>query len=997
MCDSAMDNRKRSFQVKLDLLILECNMVSNNINAVLQCWSSLVAHLLNETDYAQFSKNWPDVAVLLDAFIHPITEFNSVLDKQLRALPSVEAMFPPEPQLPSKKAIDSASKEDGVSSSETNSSASTQFQSLNGASSDSPSVQKPAYPSDAVRVPSLVVQSTMCSRGVTSVPSPLIRPFECSSNVPVVQPTSSTSVTSAQLPVVKQADIGVGSVLRMSFLHGDTPESFWLRFENCEEVNKAKKEMLKKIKTSVVSALDFCPRVGDHVCTVVGKSTVVRGEVRTMKKCGADGVKFVLFDVDDGTTHVVGSRNLWKQEPELAAVPAQAIHCRLKGTLGNVPPRAFVDMCTDRHLEVKICSLLKGSYPFYAVQLFSCDPANGNKVNVNNWVTKFFSSRSTSVSSKSSISSKETLAPLSTSTKVLKNVDTTKNSNERTAVNLAAESLKVDTHHVEEEHGNYNSSVKKEPSSDLVYFSNNKNNNQNDISSSPVSNFAVCIEPDVFPVHVKLVGEVTHCVSPSEFFVHVGSNKMKAHKLGEIMMSHYMQTIKTSNSKMDLKKRVGTNCVCKFEGFFFRAKILNWMLEDQENVLVQFIDYGHTGCVSFTSIQPLYHKFAECPGLANKCHLSNILPADSHGKVSNEWSADAIKCFCELVQQEVQFGVYVASKRINDPPDSLPVILVDERSDTNTILNDKLLSCGYAIAVTLDLSVESEEVKNGFVIDAPSPDSGADFEHFDPMTEDHESNMNTYDHDVEDARFVVSGWKSADEEQVCPLFRRFGYCRRPHGTCFKKHIHLDPNGIVTDKEPVFFRAFSDLVLPASRSFRVMLTEAHSLTVLYFVLVKEATNSGEAAEAEDEETLASLTAYMNEASNVRKMKRLLVPPALGQVVLAKDCHGLWCRATVIDWMGEKGGAEEFKVQLVDSGVKLNVIERDLRSIEPKYLHLPFQAEEFLLGNLELDALSDMEGEMYLKILRQMIGLEFTATVVSWRPSAGSRTPLEPSSS
>ncbi|KAJ8888974.1 hypothetical protein PR048_008468 [Dryococelus australis] len=1013
MCEPAMDDRKKSFQVKLDLLMLECNIACKNINTVLQRSSSLVAYLLYETDHMKFSKYWPDVMAGLDAFIHPVAEFNFSLDKQLYELPSVETKFPANPRISNRNVDVSVSrKEASTSVPRSSHSANAQLQDVqhacpnNNVSPQLSGVQQLQCPSSATNMslpllkqPVIGVGSVTesnCSLDKQQSVLPSVETMfpanpqisnrnidvsvsrkDASTSVPGLSNSANDQLSSMQqlawpssatnmpLPVIKQSVIRIGSMLRMTYLHGDTPESFWLRFASDDELNKAKQSMLEMISASTVKALETCPSIGDYVCTVVDNSTVVRGEVRNMKNNGVEGVRLVLFDVDSGNTLIVNSKNLWKLESELAAVPAQAVHCRLKGKLGSVPPHAFVDVCANRHLEVKFCNLLKGSYPYYAVKLFSSHTATDSKMNVNKWVTKFFSAHCPTGSNKVSVEIKENNESFIV-TESSPGSQETESSTSLTSSKSISPILPV-------------SSVE-------VSTSNNANTCSSDTCNSISNTISMVEESETksFPKNDIFIGELAYGISPSEFYMHIGSNKHEAHLLSEVMKFHYLNKSEIQKTKEEAMQKVGVYGACLFNEVFYRVKILDWMPEDQKNICVQFMDYGYISHVPFTSIQSLHHKFDVLPELANKCHLSNILPADLHGKVSGDWSPDAIKFFSELLQPGVQYTMYVARNRINDPPDSLAVILVDEHDGNSNILNDTLLSCEYAISVSSELCPDSPEIDNGFVTLAPtSDDSGADFEHFDPMTEDHNSNLNTYDHDVEDARFVVSGWKSSDEEQVCPLFRRHGHCRRPPGTCMKKHISLDPNGVVPDKEMVYDQAFSELKFPESTNFRVVLTAADSLSVLYCVLVEEVTENSEDVEAEEVETLASLTRYMNQLNNVRKMKRLLLDPALGQIVIAKHWNGLWHRARVVDW--SCSDADEAVVMFVDSGEKFTVLEKDLCIIEPKYLHLPFQAVEFRLNDLKLDSLDELERKLYLEKLQGMIGIEFTATVVSWSPA------------
>ena len=226
-----------------------------------------------------------------------------------------------------------------------------------------------------------------------------------------------------------------------------------------------------------------------------------------------------------------------------------------------------------------------------------------------------------------------------------------------------------------------------------------------------------------------------------------------------------------------------------------------------------------------------------------------------------------------------------------------------------------------------------------------------------PMSEDYYSEFNTLYHDDEDSCYVVTGYKAQDETRVCKFYAKEGMCFRGE-TCQKEHIHLNPDGWTMDRDKMFQDSFSKLVLPdVQDSILIQVTHITQVNKFYAIICDEhqsycdrvqvkRVDTEEDEDDEREETLKTLNDYMNEKHNVKAMKRCTIMPAVGQIVVARfSKDGRFYRARVVD-----NTDTHLCVCYVDYGNKEWVSDSDVRAIEPKYLHLPFQAIECVLANV-----------------------------------------------
>ncbi|PSN55795.1 hypothetical protein C0J52_02501 [Blattella germanica] len=231
----------------------------------------------------------------------------------------------------------------------------------------------------------------------------------------------------------------------------------------------------------------------------------------------------------------------------------------------------------------------------------------------------------------------------------------------------------------------------------------------------------------------------------------------------------------------------------------------------------------------------------------------------------------------------------------------------------------------------------------------------------------------TYDDDDDDENattYVVNRYKPKVEKRVCVHFASEGNCYSD-SSCLKEHSLLNPDGWTTDKEGIFFKAFNKYPLPvAGSTFELEVTLIVDsnvfLAIVHEYLVGKAKRGQtETIDEVEGETLETLNAYMNQDTNVKKLRRLTVDPAVGQIVVAlyKD---RFYRARVIDY-----NEDDVQVIFVDYGNVEWVKMPDVRNIVSRYLHLPFQAIEFVIANVEaLPGDNDIKGkELFHEMIKE----------------------------
>ncbi|PNF43578.1 hypothetical protein B7P43_G03215 [Cryptotermes secundus] len=504
------------------------------------------------------------------------------------------------------------------------------------------------------------------------------------------------------------------------------------------------------------------------------------------------------------------------------------------------------------------------------------------------------------------------------------------------------------------------------------------------------------------PVLVSSAGQsykamLSHIEDPGEFYIHiVCEDNIEIDSLQNGMTRYYRTVSPAFKSKEEAKRHIISFCAAFYDvdNNWYRAQIIDWNEDnDSDTVIIKYVDYGNKSSVHFSMLQPLRAEFTELPICARRCHLAMICPKTStEDEIPKSWSHEATHLFKCLVNMESVYLV-ILMESIDDTMSSLSVILQDCQKGGCPVINEFIVELGYAVSFHPSVAQKREQGQNAQNSKTDN-DSNEDSlckeqlcavdmsSDWNPMAEDYYSAINTLYHDDEDACYAVTGYKPQDEKRICRFYARTGRCYKGE-TCLWEHIYAHPDGWTTDKECMFTDAITKLVLPdVQDEILLQVTYITKVNMFYAVICNECQRSSDKVQIkridikeedeEKDETLVTLNDYLNEEHNVRALRSCTVMPALGQIVVARfSKDGRFYRARVMDYSDV-----EICVFYVDYGNREWVSESDIREIEPRYLHLPFQAVECVLANVDevsenLDAKKFFASMVYNKTLHAQV--------------------------
>jgi len=822
--------------------------------------------------------------------------------------------------------------------------------------------------------------------------------------------------------VLSSCTVQEGTILDMRFLYGDSPYNFWLRYYASKSRDFLNETMLSRHHNKQLHPFEMSfPYIGTYVCAF-DDTKCFRGKV--LKIRFRKPVEYMVLDVDSGRTRKIEQDNIFKLDEDLLEIPAQALNCRLQGDLGDpslwndqLTP-LFCKVLTESALVVTICGKIDRDPPLFLVEIQCCNDVRMNsRIELSNWILYFVLPKLEEMKENTEderiLKSLFTyLDPVIINKEKLYLESITKVSPLSTHISNSAVSCPatfIMRHNEPQSQGkgdsasvqhmqhppqpSHNSEPAASPLNLNLPLNSEITSEFNSCSPHVVcdhsgsSDGSLCVDRDKtreFSLHlseekniflhqaVRLssVGQqyeamLAHIEDPGEFYIHtVCEDNTEIDNLQNKMTEYYRTACISFKSKEEAKFCVGLFCAAFYgaDEKWYRAKVIDWNEDnDNDQVSIQYVDYGNMALVHFSMLQPMRSEFANLPVCATKCSLAMIYPTTStQGKISESWSQEAAITFKRLVNMQTVYSVILVEAR-DDTNCSLPVLLQEYQTDGCTI-NEHMVDIGCAVSSSPmynSLSVaqdpKSEESSNREpVSDESKHVAGDDACVWNPMSEDYYSEFNTLYHDDEDSCYVVTGYKAQDETRVCKFYAKKGMCFRGE-TCQKEHIHLNPDGWTMDRDKMFQDSFSKLVLPDLQDeILIQITHITQVNKFYAVICDQHQSYCDSVQVkrvdteddEREETLETLNDYINEKHNVKAMKRCTIMPAIGQIVVARfSKDGRFYRARVVD-----NTDMQFLVCYVDYGNKEWVSGSDVRTIEPKYLHLPFQAIECVLANV-----------------------------------------------
>lgn len=465
---------------------------------------------------------------------------------------------------------------------------------------------------------------------------------------------------------------------------------------------------------------------------------------------------------------------------------------------------------------------------------------------------------------------------------------------------------------------------------------------------------------DVFEVTVE------HIQSPSEFYVLFKYscsdliNKLQQ-KLRKIPIKNESTQNKKKAQKLQQSKKIGTHALYYSisEEVWFRAEIIDWRLKENDLVFIFLIDMGISKWVSYIYLEPMPEDLKMYPNIVQKCHLGDVVPLNL---LENEkkWSRDASEKMKLWIERSSKIRIQPLDNKNNYDSSSISVILW--LADQDKSVNQLLVENNLAKEIVQEKCVELND----------KDDSSDSLENWNPMKEDFESSLNEYGLDVDNPSTAVYNFCGTDHLRACFPFANTRKCYKGN-SCKKDHLILNPVGYTVDKELVYTSAFNRLPCPS-------VNEIIAVEITYVVSINHFYCVAQNLEDEDDiETLLTLTKYINSKSSLQEMRKLEVPPSPGQIVLAKySLDNAWHRGKVLDCIPEK---DSYVVSFVDYGDVEKLSLYQLRSIHPKYLHLPFQSMSCRLCGIDSECSSKDGIKYFYRATRDRL---FNVEVVSILP-------------
>ncbi|OWF41971.1 uncharacterized protein LOC110461698 [Mizuhopecten yessoensis] len=482
---------------------------------------------------------------------------------------------------------------------------------------------------------------------------------------------------------------------------------------------------------------------------------------------------------------------------------------------------------------------------------------------------------------------------------------------------------------------------------------------------------------------------LSHAVSPEHFYIHIVSETV-GKTLDNMMknLNYHFEQIGRKNLQQlnrSYTPDLDDLCCARFSGdnFFYRAVVTEVVASESSSsaskVHVFYLDFGDREWVPRWKLFPLPEEFKDTPPLALSCSLAYIKPVVTSQDSDALWPANVTQEFIKQVGFENPIQMIVLSgtlcfdmkrKPACGMVDSgiLKVFLVGSEDEEEVCVNMDLIRLGLA---TIDSRYSQE-------IGLPNAPGDVELGDWDPMAEDYLSIRNSYNIDVDDPGVATVQYKAQDEKQICKYFSNNSCWRGDR--CPYRHVQVT-GGVTMDREPVYGgldEAQIEALLPecdtcVAIEIATILNPAHFYIILPWgkrtldsLLDPSATDPGE-----DEETLDELVnSLQSHYGNMSFSQKTLVHYAEGELVVARFVQdGRWYRAKVLR-SDDRERDTKIQVFYVDFGNKEWVSERDIKSMEPQFLHLPFQAIECFLVDIEPVGHSDQFSQKAKKMFQQM---------------------------
>ena len=196
------------------------------------------------------------------------------------------------------------------------------------------------------------------------------------------------------------------------------------------------------------------------------------------------------------------------------------------------------------------------------------------------------------------------------------------------------------------------------------------------------------ILPITLPVKVEIPVYLSHCDSPSNFFIQL-ADTYQLDQLNESIQRAYTE----EEDLHKFKTRVNSGMVCAVfsqeDNSWYRAKVLSIA---GDNILVNNIDFGNNETVTANEVKPLQKQFLGTPAQAVQCTLSDISPLTSE----DNWSQECIETFMAETGMQRELLAEIQSEFWTSGPQGDVIMQSVKLFAGETSIADVLVDAGLA-------------------------------------------------------------------------------------------------------------------------------------------------------------------------------------------------------------------------------------------------------------------------------------------------------------
>uniref|UniRef100_A0A224Z1U7 Transcriptional coactivator n=1 Tax=Rhipicephalus zambeziensis TaxID=60191 RepID=A0A224Z1U7_9ACAR len=373
---------------------------------------------------------------------------------------------------------------------------------------------------------------------------------------------------------------------------------------------------------------------------------------------------------------------------------------------------------------------------------------------------------------------------------------------------------------------------------------------------------------------------------------------------------------------------------------------------------VLLVDHGNRKAVKSSCLFKLDSRLRSIAPLALRFKLVDIQPW-------TQWTEAAVLRFEKLAHSGCSLTAVIVGTSSTGDEFNDTVYLTKLLSETYGDVAECMGLEGYARMPSVKRKKDAVAQNTNLPALAP----------FNPMQEDYNSPLNSYNVNTDDPGVAAANF-SAKTDRICKFFSTRGYCRQ-NASCVFKHIDAEANSALLHiTEPV--AECVELQPPEPGSWLLGQMSAYASPNHFYLIFCYGRKTVDRHIMEDGafsmgETLQSLMDDIQVfCSRGHFLENRLFAKSVGEFVAARSSRdNLWYRAQVVSI----GDGDQLKVMFVDFGFSEWLSLNDVKTLDPRFTHLPIQSQLSTLVDTESCRLSDGTGwdkEMCKRFLECVTG-------------------------